>query len=147
MKIELEIDKNINEPVVKIHTNELNSEIKQLINIIEQYDNNEKIIGYIDDKAFILNKNEIESIYAEDNKVYAIIDNKKYRIKKKLYELEEMLNGTSFVRISNSEIANFNKVESMDIKGSTLIILKYKSGEVTYVSRRNVHKIKEYLNI
>ena len=64
-----------------------------------------------------------------------------------MFELEELLSDTSFVRISNSEIVNFNKVDCLDVQGRITIVLKFKSGEITYVSRRYIRKIKEYLNI
>ena len=71
----------------------------------------------------------------------------KLNIKRKLYELEENFKNTSFVRISNSEIVNFNKVKSLDVQGSLSIMLNFKSGEYTYVSRRYIKKIKDFLKI
>lgn len=147
MKVELKIDDNIQETKVVVYAKEETQEVSNLISKIKECDDTTKIIGYEDGRTFILKKDEIESIFTEMTKVYARINNEKYQIKMKIYELEELLNGTSFVRISNSEIANFNKVESMEIRGSTLIVLKYKSGQITYVSRRNIKKIKKYLNI
>ena len=150
MKIELKIDKGIEENKIVIYAKELNDSISNLVNKLEKLESIEDniiLIGFSNNMTFILNKSEIETIYSEGNKVYARIDDKIYRMKKKLYELEEILQGTSFVRISNSEIANFDKVESMEINGSSLIILKYKSGQISYVSRRYVKKIKDYLKI
>ena len=64
-----------------------------------------------------------------------------------MYELEETLKNTSFIRISNSEIINFNEVENLDLGIIGTIIVNFKSGNKAYVSRRNVAKIKKYLNI
>ena len=147
MKVELKIDKDIMENKVIVSAKELNEDIINFVNRLKEFDETKIIIGFLEEKTFLLEKNEIESIYTENSRVYARIKDKKYKLKYKLYELEEILKGTSFVRISNSEIANFNKVESMDVKGSSVIILKFKSGQVTYVSRRYVRKIKEYLKI
>ena len=146
MKVELKLDENVEETKIVVYAKELNEDITTLINKLNIEDT-EILIGLIDNTTYILDKDKIETFYAENNKVYARIDDKIYRIKKKLYELEEMLQGTKFIRISNSEIVNFNKVESLSFDGSTSIILKFQSNKITYVSRRYVSKIKEYLKI
>ena len=145
MKVEVLIDKNIEEVKVVIHTNELTSEINELVETIES---NEplKIIGTTDDRKFLLNKKDIESFYTEDNKTYARIRENKYKISYKLYELEQLLAGTTFVRISNSEIVNFDNIDSFSYKDSTIYIY-FKSGSYTYVSRRYIPKIKNYLKM
>lgn len=47
--------------------------------------------------------------------------------------------------ISNSEIINFNKVENLDLNITGTIKITFKDKYVTYASRRNIKKIKEYL--
>ena len=64
--------------------------------------------------------------------------------------MEEKLDKTRFVRISNSEIVNLRKIKRMDTS-ITGTIKMYLEGEIeTYVSRRYVSKIKtafeEYIN-
>ena len=148
MKVELKIDKNINETKVVIYSNEINEEIKSLMSKLENYNYNfENLIGTKDDITYILEQENIESFFTEGGKVYARIGNAKFNIKRKLYELEENFKNTSFVRISNSEIVNFNKVKSLDVQGSLSIMLNFKSGEYTYVSRRYIKKIKDFLKI
>ena len=147
MKIEFKIDKNVNETKVIIYSKEMNEEVKSLMNKLENCNTFETIIGTSDDINYILDLKDIESFFTENSKVFARKANKKYRIKKRMFELEELLSDTSFVRISNSEIVNFNKVDCLDVQGRITIVLKFKSGEITYVSRRYIRKIKEYLNI
>lgn len=147
MKVELKIDKELDETKIVVYAKELTEDIVNFVNKFQDYDGSKNIIGFLDDKTFILDKKDIESLFTENSKIYARVNNKNYKVKRKLYELEEALEGSSFVRISNNEIANFNKVECLDIKGSSVICLKYKSGEITYVSRRYISKIKKYLDI
>ena len=72
---------------------------------------------------------------------------RRYFFKKhKNNKLENVLS-EKFVRISNSEIVNFSKVQSLDFKIIGTIVLKFYTDRYTYVSRRYVKKIKEYLNI
>jgi DNA-binding LytR/AlgR family response regulator len=63
----------------------------------------------------------------------------------RLYELEEMLEGTSFIRISNSEIVNFDTVTSLDMGLTGTIELSTVDGRKYYVSRRYMREIKDYL--
>ncbi len=148
MKVELKLDKEIEETKIVIYAKELNNNLSDLINKLQLLDEKKKkLIGYLESKAYILCEDDIETFYAENNNIYARVKGQNYKMKQKLYELEEQLKETSFIRISHSEIANFNKVESLEIQGSRLIILKFQSNQITYVSRRYVSKIKQYLKV
>lgn len=147
MKVEININPEIEETKIVIHAKEITNEVTKLANSLTE-ENTDTIIGFLDDKVYILDKKEIESFYTEDNKIFARTkDQKKYYIKYRMYELEETLKNTSFIRISNSEIINFNEVENLDLGIIGTIIVNFKSGNKAYVSRRNVAKIKKYLNI
>lgn len=69
----------------------------------------------------------------------------RYVVQKKLYELETELGDANFIRISKSEIVNIHKIKSLDLSITGTIRLVMKTGYETYVSRRNVSKIKEKL--
>ena len=146
MKVEVNIDKNCKETKIVIHTQDINDKV---IKFIENWQNKEmeELHGFKDDEMYLLNQNNIETIYAEEGKVYAREKEKIYLLKKRLYELEEILNSDKFVRISNSEIVNMKKVQKMNFKFSGTIILFFTNNEKTYVSRRYLKKIKEYLGI
>ena len=101
MKIEFKVDKNIDETKVVIYAKEMNEEVKNVVNKLESNNNSESIMGLQDGMNYILDLKDIESFFTEDSKVFARKDGKKYRIKKRIFELEELLYNTSFVRISN----------------------------------------------
>jgi len=147
LKVEININPEIEETKIVIHAKEITNEVTKLANSLTE-ENINTIIGFLDDKVYILDKKDIESFYTEDNKIFARNkDQKKYYIKYRMYELEESLKNTSFIRISNSEIINFNEVRNLDLGIIGTIIVNFKSGNTAYVSRRNVAKIKKYLNI
>ncbi len=146
MKVEIEINPNIEDTTVVIKAKQDSIEVQKLIQKIQSINYNNKIVVSKDDKAFILDFNEIESIYSRQGKVYVRKDNEEYITKSKLYELEEELN-ENFIRISNSEIINIDKVKNLDLSITGTIEISTKTGYTTYVSRRNIKKIKQYLKI
>lgn len=146
MKIEFDIDEKYKESKVIICTNKITNEIQELLTKLNNEKNN-KIYGNKNDKIFILEENKIETIYSENKKVFIRYENGDiYETKKRIYELENILSN-KFVRISNSEIVNFDKVQDLDFKIVGTIILNFYTKRHTYVSRRYVKKIREYLEI
>ena len=146
MKVEVKVDPNYTETKIEIYTNKISEEISNLVKQLEFKPDN-KIIVWKDGKIYILELKEIETIYSNQGKVYIRTDKKEYISKSKLYELEELIKEPSFIRISNSEIINFDNVENLDLNMTGTIKLNFKSGYITYASRRNIKKIKEYLKL
>lgn len=146
MKIEVKIDENCTEPKIIVEAKTLEDEVVKLIENL-QNKKTQTINGFKNEEMYILNQSQIETIYTEEGKVYARENNNKYLVKKKLYELEEILNPKEFVRISNSEIVNIKKVSKVSFKLSGTIILYFTNGNKTFVSRRCIKKIKEFLDV
>ena len=150
MKVEIEINPEIEETTILIKARENSAEVQRLIQKLQNEMPSNKIIAIKNEKTYILDVQEIESIYSNQGKIYVRKeDNSEYISKSKLYEIEENLkdNHKNFIKISNSEIINFDKVESLDLSITGTIEIKTKSGYTTYVSRRNIKKIKEYLKM
>ena len=95
----------------------------------------------------VLDEKDILRIYAANGKVYAVLPTGEYTLRLRLYEAEERLKPSRFVRISNSEIINLKKVRSFDLSFTGTICVILADGSKTYVSRRYVSKIKEVLGI
>lgn len=148
MKIELQIDEAYKDKKVIIQAPEIDNEIKELVEFLKKTSQKkESIKVYLDDETYILKEDEIESVYAENGKVYVKTKEKTYLSKKRLYEYEEILSKEKFVRISNSEIVNFDEVRNFNTKLLNTICINFYSGYQTYVSRRYIKKIKEFLSL
>lgn len=146
MRIDIKIDKNCEETKVVIISDKMTQEIEMLVKKLS--DENPKIIsGIKDDKVEVLNQEDIFHIYTEDKKIFATTNNGKYLIRMRLYEIEERLEKSCFVRISNSEIINMKKVKNFDLNFTGTICVSLLNGKLTYVSRRYVAKIKQLLGI
>ena len=148
MKLNVEIDTNIEEPVALITTPRMTEEVTRVVDFISKLDDITTVIsGIRDDKVELLEQESIFRIYAEEGKVLARTESGLYQIRLRLYELEERLDDSKFVRISNSEIVNLKKVKSLDLSFVGTICMELSNGEVSYVSRRYVSKIKKKLGL
>lgn len=146
MEVEIKLDPNCTQPKVIIYTNEITQEINDLAKSLSGVEYS-SLAGYKSGEILLIRPDDIIRIYSQGQKVLAQLEKDTVQLKYRLYELENRLAGTSFMRISNSEIVNFKKVVSLDMNMSGTISLKYKSGEKSFVSRRYIEKIKRYLEI
>ena len=146
MQIEIKIDDSCKDPKIIVVTNEMTDEINLLLKKLSE-DTPQIIAGFSGGAVTILEQEEIIRIYAEAGKVFAITTKGEYNVRLRLYELEERLDKSRFVRISNSEIINLRKVKGFDLSFSGTICVKLSDGASIYVSRRYVAKIKQVLGI
>lgn len=147
MKVELNINKNIEEETISISVRETNPQITQIIQIANSLVNlNLKLYGKYDNKIYPLKLSSILRFYSSDKKIFALVDNIEMLIDYRLYELEEFL-GENFIRISNTEIINFDYVDNLEIYKGGLIKIIFKNKAETYSSRRYLKKIKERLGL
>lgn len=146
MDVEVKIDSICKTPKVVIYTSEITKEISDLVGKLSN-DASKLILGFNNGEIFIINPDDVISIYSENQKIFAHCTNGVYNLKNRLYELEKDPPSSTFVRISNSEIVNFSKVSSLNTNITGTILLKFINGEKTFVSRRYVEKIKNYLGV
>lgn len=144
MKIRILTDERYKEPEIVICTEKQTDYITKIRDTIQRA-LNITFTGYQKDKAQILMCNDIIRIYTEKERVLAECQTGVYIMKEKLYELEEKLTHNGFVRISRSEIVNIRCVEKLDFSLTGTIKMYLEGGSITYVSRRNVSRIKEIL--
>ena len=121
MKVEIQIDNNLEENKVIIQAKEMNKEISELMEKLSNQ--KEKITVYLNEETYFLIEDDIESIFSSDGKVFIKTKDKEFHSKKRLYELEEILSKEKFIRVSNSEIINFEKVESINTKITGTIVI------------------------
>lgn len=146
MQIEIKTDATYTEPKVIILTPSVTSEINNIVQKLSECGTC-IISGNKDGKTEILEQENLIRIYAADGRVFAVTDGAEYVLRRRLYELEESLDNSIFVRISNSEIINIKKVKSFDLSFTGTICVEFLNGSVTYVSRRYVSKIKKVLGL
>ena len=145
MKIKPELDNKYKEIELHVCNDVLNSEVKEILD--ELHETFDKAIAGVDERGnrVMITRSEVISIYAEGQKVMILGTEGTYTVQKKLYELESDLGEALFARISKSEIVNVRKIKNLDMSLTGTIKITMKNGYETFVSRRNVSKIKEKL--
>ena len=142
MKFKLIIDKDAEEEILaKVHARTpLIDEIEALIS-----KHTDRIPGYREDEIKMLAISEIECITVLDGKTYAIDSkNRRYRLKQRLYELEQQLPPT-FIRINKSTLANETRLERFHVTYAGSVDAIFRCGYTEYVSRRCFAQIKRRL--
>lgn len=148
MRLKIKIDANYNEPETLITTAHMTDEVNRVVDFIQQPNTSTSMLsGFKNDKVELLEQASLIRIYAESGKIFAKTESDLYQLRFRLYELEERLDDTLFVRISNSEIVNLKKVKCLDLSFVGTIRIELSNGDVSYVSRRYVSKIKKLLEL
>lgn len=146
MKIEVKLDENCLETKLIIVTEKMTDEIVALMQRLSE-ETPQAIVGFDGDDVLLLEPSDIIRIYAAVGKVFAVTNKSEYVLRLRLYEIEERLNGKGFVRISNSEIINIRKAKKFDLSTVGTICVSLSNGDISFVSRRYVTKIKKTLGI
>lgn len=144
MKVKLKIDKSYNEPEIHILSAEDTAEVRDVYHMVKAAVE-EHLTVYDKKESLSIRYGEIIRIFAQSKMVYVTTANGEYKLRERLYEMEEKLKNLPFVRISNSEIVNLKMIERMDTGKTGTIQMYLAGGIVTYVSRRYIPKIKQAL--
>lgn len=144
MKCYTYIDKEHDEEVL-IYSRERTT----LVNEIESLCNSSEIliVGTNDNEIVKINPIEVACFISENNKVFALIKDKKYQIKQRLYQLEEMDFNKYYVKINQSCYANIKNIKKFEstIGGALKVI--FKNDYIDYISRRELKNVKERMGL
>lgn len=150
MKTEIKIEK-CEQPFCEIHTAERTAAIEKLADKISMLDTNGKptvFNGWDGDFCLQIPAAEIYRIYSMDKKVFLTTKTETLVVKSRLYEIEDKLAAASldsFIRVSNTDIVNFNNVHKLDMSITGVIKVIMKNDEEIIVSRRYMSKIRSEL--
>ncbi len=139
MKCTTIIDDTKDEEVI-IYAHEVNNLVKEIELLIQS--NLLEFIGYRNNTINKLIPSDIYSFTVADNKIFANTANEKFQIKRRLYEIEQMLDN-NFVKINQSCIVNVKKIEKFEVSFGGALLVLLKNGYKDYVSRRQLKIVKE----
>ena len=144
MKCYTYIDKNHEEEIL-IYSHERNDLVEEIEKIVSI--NSINIIGTYENEIIKINPIEVSCFISENNKVFALIGDKKYQIKYRLYQLEEMDFNKYYIKINQSCYANIKKIKKFEstIGGSLKVI--FNNNYIDYISRRELKNVKERMGL
>lgn len=146
-----EVDTNISREYksikVLITAPELNKEVQSILNNLSVVcENRNNIVATKNNELFLLKTNDILYFYSDEKYIYAKTRDESYRVKQKMYELEEILPNNKYVRISSAYIINIDKTISFDMGQIGSLYAKMEDGKKLEVSKRKIKEVKKFLN-
>jgi len=114
--------------------------VMRAISLLKSPDN---LTVYLDGQAEQLPPSDIYYAESVDLKTFVYSAKTVYRSMMKLYELEEVLNRSDFLRISKQVIVNVKKIKSVAPAGDSRFQATLTNGEKVIISRQYVPALKE----
>ena len=148
MRVELKLDPSLKEPHAVLYASARTPEIEALLRQLESAGTPESFTAYRDSEVVLLPLQDILLFQTDGKGVVCQTEKGTYTVKQRIYELEESLKAARFVRVSNGELINLNRVTSLDLSITGTIRITLANGAATsYASRRYVKKLKEAVGL
>lgn len=144
MKVEIILDKSLDDALVKIYTPSYSKEIESIQKSLETVNKN-VIVGFKYDEVYIIDYKDIVRFFASDKKIYIETLDNKFISRLRLYEIEERVDKNSFLKTSRYEIININYIKRLDLSFKGTIAVELKNEKTSYVSRRYLKEFKKIL--
>ena len=138
------IDKNEEEKVI-IYSKERTSLVEQIEKLVSS--SGVSLTGTYEDTSILINPMDVSCFVVEGGKIYALINEKKYQLKERLYQLEDMSFNEYFVKLNQSCLANIKQIKEFkaSIGGSVMVV--FQNGYKDYISRRELKNVKERIGL
>ncbi len=146
MEVEIRIQPGLEEPKAILLAGAESGELRRLADSLSRLSLGPIPVVRGEERLF-LPQGEFLRFYTDGKGVSAQTAEDVWAVRLRLYELEEMLDRTRFVRISSGEIINLDRVTAVDLSLSGTIRMTLDGTIHAYVSRRYVKKIKETLHL
>ncbi|MBR4800684.1 MAG: LytTR family transcriptional regulator [Clostridia bacterium] len=119
-----------------------------LVEQIETLVNNSELslVGIKDDETIPIDVSEVQRFFVEGGKVFASLENAKYTIKYRIYQLEELV-GDAFCKINQSSLVAVAYIKKFVASWDGSLIVELKNGDRDYVSRRQTKIVMERMKL
>ena len=145
MKISINIDPSLKDTEIVVNCAALTPETESMIAALRIMDSQMTVIK--DDESYIIDIAKIVYIESVDRRTFVYTENECYETKLKLYETEERLCGSGFLRISRSCLVHLRFVRSIKSEFDRKLRLTLENGEQMIVSRQYANKQKKRLGV
>ncbi|MCF7924105.1 MAG: LytTR family transcriptional regulator DNA-binding domain-containing protein [Candidatus Izimaplasma sp.] len=143
MKITIVEQSNNDDVEVIIKGSKNDKTVKSIYQTLLYYDTT--IIGRKEHKKYTLSLKNILYFDTVDNKTFAYTEDNIFDIQHRLYQLEERLEKTPFLRVNKHTILNVKKIKTFNSTINGRMEAKLLNGERIKISRRYVPNLKDKL--
>ena len=145
MKISININETIPDTEIVINSRSLTPEIEKIIATLRILD--QQIMAVRNDEAYILDVAKIVYVESVDRKTFVYTESECFESKLKLYEIEQQLCQTGFLRVSKSCLVQLKFIRSLKSELDRKIRLTLEKGEQIIVSRQYADELKHRLGV
>jgi len=145
LKISIDIDSAKQDTEILISCKSLTPEIEKLIATLRIL--NQQIMVEKDQETYILDVAKIMYVEAVDRKTFIYTREDCYESKLKLYEMEERLEESGFLRVSKSCLIQLRHIRSLKGDLDRRLKVTLENGEQIMVSRQYADEIKRKLGV
>ncbi|WLD92548.1 LytTR family DNA-binding domain-containing protein [Alkalihalobacillus sp. AL-G] len=142
MKIHIDINDKYEGSSITIQSNVWTEDLEAILQKLNGA-NAKKLVGIQGEQSILLSPDDIEFVYAENRKVFAVVEQATVELKLKLYEVETLLKDRNFTRFSKSVIGNITHIERFELSFNGNLCVYFKSGNKEYVTRKYVQILKD----
>lgn len=143
MKCQIIIDEKREEEVL-IYAQKRYSLVDEIERLVAS--NNLTIKGTNEDEIIVINPLDVSCFISQNNKVFALIGEQQYKIKERLYQLEEMLDD-NYIKINQSCLANIKRIERFSSSLGGSINVLFDNGYSDYIARRELKNVKKRMGL
>ncbi len=143
MKITTVIDPTCEEEII-VRLKEERPIASRIAELIERLDT--VLLGYSEGRIERLLPKDLVCVTVDGGRVYAVTADGRFTLKKRLYEIEELL-GEDFVKINQSCLVRIDAIKCFETTFGGSLCVRMKNGFGDYVSRRQLKHVKERMKI
>lgn len=145
MKISINIDPGLDDTEIIINCSSLTAETENIIAALRMAD--DQITVMKDGETHILDISKIAYIETVDRRTFVYTEKDCYESKLKLYEMDEKLCSSSFLRISKSCIVRLKYIRSLKAELDRRLRITLENGEQLIASRQYADELKKRLGV
>ena len=141
MKLVIDNSDQYEETEIIVKCRNVNAELQKIINMLQNTE--QSLIVQKDGSTEKLKYEEVCYFESVDDLTFVYTEKTVYRCREKLYELEQLLEKSTFVRISKSCILNIDYLESVKAAFNGKLEALLSNGEKVIINRHYVSAFKK----
>ena len=134
---------DLENPEVKISFREMTEEVERVASFVRSVD--QTICYTKNNEKYVIPVSDIYYVESVDKKTFVYCETEVFQSNYKLYELEELLSRSGFVRVSKSTVLNIEKLIGVKTMVNSKLEAMLSNGERVCVTRKYLMEIKEAL--